>query len=199
MPSASAHEHVGRVRPRDGWDDPTDFRSWSPRFTPEARKANEVVVGLLNEVAARKKATAPRVALAWLLAQKRWIVPIPGITKLHRLEVKWSGRRSASVREEPLQRIPNEPLDHRGDRCFTCALAEGQRRPERVTARRASSPGGRLARPPGPRTSSRRTGRWTPGAWRAVARAHACHPNGPHPEARARSPSSAPEVTRTAA
>jgi aryl-alcohol dehydrogenase-like predicted oxidoreductase len=66
--------------------DPTDFRSWSPRFTPEARKANEVIVGLLNEVAARKKATAAQVALAWLLAQKPWIVPIPGTTKLHRLE-----------------------------------------------------------------------------------------------------------------
>jgi aryl-alcohol dehydrogenase-like predicted oxidoreductase len=66
--------------------DPTDFRSWSPRFTPEARTANEVVVGLLNEVAARKKATAAQVALAWLLAQKPWIVPIPGTTKLHRLE-----------------------------------------------------------------------------------------------------------------
>src|SRR6266498_633576 len=55
--------------------DPTDFRSRSPRFTPEARKANEAVVGLLSQVADRKKATVAQVALAWLLAQKPWIVP----------------------------------------------------------------------------------------------------------------------------
>jgi aryl-alcohol dehydrogenase-like predicted oxidoreductase len=66
--------------------DSTDFRSMVPRFTPEARKANQAVVDLLLEVAKRKKATPAQVALAWLLAQKPWIVPIPGTTKLHRLE-----------------------------------------------------------------------------------------------------------------
>jgi aryl-alcohol dehydrogenase-like predicted oxidoreductase len=64
----------------------SDFRSMVPRFTPEARKANLAFVDLLRSVAARKKATPAQVALAWLLAQKPWIVPIPGTTKLHRLE-----------------------------------------------------------------------------------------------------------------
>ena len=66
--------------------DATDFRNVVPRFTPEARKANQAVVDLLNAIAARMKATPAQVALAWLLAQKPWIVPIPGTTKLHRLE-----------------------------------------------------------------------------------------------------------------
>lgn len=66
--------------------DSTDFRNIVPRFTPEARKANQRLVGLLGEIAARKQATPAQIALAWLLAQKPWIVPIPGTTKLHRLE-----------------------------------------------------------------------------------------------------------------
>jgi aryl-alcohol dehydrogenase-like predicted oxidoreductase len=66
--------------------DSTDFRNIVPRFTPEARKANQVLVDLLAEIAKRKKATSAQIALAWLLAQKPWIVPIPGTTKLHRLE-----------------------------------------------------------------------------------------------------------------
>src|ERR1700731_3138168 len=66
--------------------DSTDFRNIVPRFTPEARKANQAVVDLLSKVAARKKATPAQLALAWLLAQKPWIVPIPGTTKLARLE-----------------------------------------------------------------------------------------------------------------
>jgi len=66
--------------------DSTDFRNIVPRFTPEARKANQALVDLLSEVAERKKATPAQLALAWLLAQKPWIVPIPGTTKLHRLE-----------------------------------------------------------------------------------------------------------------
>jgi aryl-alcohol dehydrogenase-like predicted oxidoreductase len=66
--------------------DKTDFRNISPRFTEKNRKANQVVVDLLNRVAAQKKATPAQIALAWLLAQKPWIVPIPGTTKLHRLE-----------------------------------------------------------------------------------------------------------------
>ncbi len=64
----------------------TDFRNIVPRFTPEARKANQALVDLLSNVAERKKATPAQIALAWLLAQKPWIVPIPGTTKLHRLE-----------------------------------------------------------------------------------------------------------------
>jgi len=66
--------------------DSTDFRTISPRFTPEARKANQALVDLLNQIAARKRATVAQIALAWLLAQKPWIVPIPGTTKRHRLE-----------------------------------------------------------------------------------------------------------------
>jgi aryl-alcohol dehydrogenase-like predicted oxidoreductase len=63
-----------------------DFRSKLPRFTPEAMKANQALVDLLGRIAAKKQATPAQIALAWLLAQKPWIVPIPGTTKLHRLE-----------------------------------------------------------------------------------------------------------------
>jgi aryl-alcohol dehydrogenase-like predicted oxidoreductase len=66
--------------------DSTDFRNTVPRFTPEARKANRALVDLLGRIAERKKVTPAQVALAWLLAQKPWIVPIPGTTKLHRLQ-----------------------------------------------------------------------------------------------------------------
>jgi aryl-alcohol dehydrogenase-like predicted oxidoreductase len=64
----------------------TDFRNHVPRFTPEARKANMKIVDVVKDVADRKHVTAAQVALAWLLAQRPWIVPIPGTTKLHRLE-----------------------------------------------------------------------------------------------------------------
>jgi aryl-alcohol dehydrogenase-like predicted oxidoreductase len=66
--------------------DSADFRNILPRFTPEARKANQALVDLLGDIAHRKKATPAQIALAWLLAQKPWIAPIPGTTKLHRLE-----------------------------------------------------------------------------------------------------------------
>jgi aryl-alcohol dehydrogenase-like predicted oxidoreductase len=66
--------------------DSSDFRSNLPRFTPEALKANQALIHLLNSIAERKKATPAQIALAWLLAQKPWIVPIPGTTKLSRLE-----------------------------------------------------------------------------------------------------------------
>ncbi len=66
--------------------DRSDFRNIVPRFTPEARKANQALVDLLGEIGKRKKATPAQIALAWLLAQKPWIVPIPGTTKLSRLE-----------------------------------------------------------------------------------------------------------------
>ena len=66
--------------------DSSDFRNIVPRFTPEARKANQALIDLLGQIAARKKATPAQIALAWLLAQKPWIVPIPGTTKLTRLD-----------------------------------------------------------------------------------------------------------------
>ena len=66
--------------------DSTDFRASIPRFTPEARKTNQALIDLLGRIAQRKKATPAQIALAWLLAQKPWIVPIPGTTKLNRLE-----------------------------------------------------------------------------------------------------------------
>ena len=66
--------------------DKTDFRNIVPRFSPEARKANQGMIDLLNKIAAEKSATPAQIALSWLLAQKPWIVPIPGTTKLHRLE-----------------------------------------------------------------------------------------------------------------
>ena len=66
--------------------DSTDFRNTVPRFAPEARKANRALVGLLETIAQRKKTTPAQIALAWVLAQKPWIVPIPGTTKLHRLQ-----------------------------------------------------------------------------------------------------------------
>jgi aryl-alcohol dehydrogenase-like predicted oxidoreductase len=64
----------------------TDFRKTAPRFAPEARKANRAFVDLLESIAQRKNATSAQIALAWVLAQKPWIVPIPGTTKLHRLQ-----------------------------------------------------------------------------------------------------------------
>ncbi len=63
-----------------------DFRNKLPRFTPEALSANQTLIDLLNKIAAQKKATPAQIALAWLLAQKPWIVPIPGTTKLERLK-----------------------------------------------------------------------------------------------------------------
>jgi aryl-alcohol dehydrogenase-like predicted oxidoreductase len=66
--------------------DSTDFRNTVPRFTPEARKANKALVDLLRAIAVRKNATPAQIALAWLLAQKSWIVPIPGTTKIERLD-----------------------------------------------------------------------------------------------------------------
>ena len=76
---------TGKIDPTTSFDS-SDFRTASPRFTPEAREANLAVVDLLKEIAARKSATPAQIAIAWLLARKPWIVPIPGTTKLHRLE-----------------------------------------------------------------------------------------------------------------
>ena len=80
--------------------DPTDFRNFSPRFTPEARFANQAMVELLNAIAAKKNATPAQIALAWLLAQEPWIVPIPGTTKLHRLEENLGAAEIALTAED---------------------------------------------------------------------------------------------------
>jgi aryl-alcohol dehydrogenase-like predicted oxidoreductase len=76
---------TGKIRENTTFDS-SDFRNTLPRFTPEARKANQALVDLLGKIGKRKKATSAQIALAWLLAQKPWIVPIPGTTKLHRLD-----------------------------------------------------------------------------------------------------------------
>jgi aryl-alcohol dehydrogenase-like predicted oxidoreductase len=84
--------------------DSSDFRSTLPRFTPEARRANQALVDLLGRIAARKKATPAQVALAWLLAQKPWITPIPGTTKRHRLEENL-GAAAVQLRPDDLRVI----------------------------------------------------------------------------------------------
>jgi aryl-alcohol dehydrogenase-like predicted oxidoreductase len=86
--------------------DPTDFRNSVPRFSPEARKANAALVDLVKAIAASKGTTPARIALAWLLAQKPWIVPIPGTTKLHRLEENL-GAADLVLTAEDLREIAN--------------------------------------------------------------------------------------------
>jgi aryl-alcohol dehydrogenase-like predicted oxidoreductase len=76
---------TGKINENTAFDS-SDFRNTLPRFTPEARKANQALIDLLGKIAESKKATPAQIALAWLLAQKPWIVPIPGTTKLHRLD-----------------------------------------------------------------------------------------------------------------
>jgi len=95
----------------------TDFRNIVPRFSVEARKANQAVVDQLGRIAGQKKATKAQIALAWLLAQKSWIVPIPGTTKLHRLEENLGGT-SVELTAEDLKAIHDavSAIDIRGDR-----------------------------------------------------------------------------------
>jgi aryl-alcohol dehydrogenase-like predicted oxidoreductase len=81
-----------------------DFRAQLPRFTPEAMEANQALVDLLKRIAARKRATPAQIAIAWLLAQKPWIVPIPGTTKLHRLEENLAAAE-LTLHEADLQQI----------------------------------------------------------------------------------------------
>lgn len=90
--------------------DSSDFRNTVPRFTAEARKANQALVDLLGSIARDKKATPAQIALAWLLAQKSWIVPIPGTTKLHRLEEN-IGAAEVELTGVDLDRI-NDALSH---------------------------------------------------------------------------------------
>ena len=97
--------------------DSSDFRSILPRFTPEALKANQALVDLLGSIAQRKDATPAQIALAWLLAQKPWIVPIPGTTKLHRLDENIGASPSNSRRtifERSTARLPRLRCKGRG-------------------------------------------------------------------------------------
>ena len=100
--------------------DATDFRNIVPRFSPEARKANMVLVELVKAVAERKGVTPAQVALAWLLVQKPWIVPIPGTTKLHRLEENL-GAVNVELTEDDIKRI---------DETASSLKLEGARLPE---------------------------------------------------------------------
>lgn len=102
-----------------------DFRNIVPRFTPEARKANQALVDLLGEVAKRKQATPAQIALAWLLAHKPWIVPIPGTTKLHRLEENL-GAASIELTSDDLRAI---------DEATSKIQVEGARYPEELEKR----------------------------------------------------------------
>jgi aryl-alcohol dehydrogenase-like predicted oxidoreductase len=102
--------------------DKADFRNIVPRFSAEARKTNQAVVDLLGEIAARKKATPAQVARAWLLAQKPWIAPIPGTTKLHRLEEN-IGAAKLSLGNDDLKQI-EDALSH--------ISIEGARYPEHL-------------------------------------------------------------------
>ena len=77
---------TGKITESSTFDSESDLRAEFPRFTPEAIRTNRPVLDLLNDMAARKQATPVQIALAWLLAQKPWIVPIPGTTKLKHLE-----------------------------------------------------------------------------------------------------------------
>jgi aryl-alcohol dehydrogenase-like predicted oxidoreductase len=88
--------------------DSSDFRSTLPRFTPEARKANQALVDLLGRIAERKKATPAQIALSWLLAQKPWIVPIPGTTKLRRLDEN-IGAAAIDLTPDDLRDIESAP------------------------------------------------------------------------------------------
>ncbi len=102
--------------------DGTDFRNTLPRFTPEARKANQALVDLLAEIGKRKNATPAQMALAWVLAQKPWIVPIPGTTKAHRLQENL-GAAKVELTAEDLREI---------DRAASKIEVQGARYPEHL-------------------------------------------------------------------
>ncbi|HEY6291541.1 MAG TPA: aldo/keto reductase [Terriglobia bacterium] len=102
--------------------DSTDFRSTLPRFTPEALKANQALIDLLASIAERKNATPAQIALAWVLAQKPWMVPIPGTTKLHRLDEN-IGALSVELTPDDLREI---------DSAASQIKVEGARYPERL-------------------------------------------------------------------
>jgi aryl-alcohol dehydrogenase-like predicted oxidoreductase len=112
---------TGKVSENTAFDS-TDLRNTLPRFTPEARKANQALVDLLGKIAERKKATPAQIALAWLLAQKPWIVPIPGTTKLHRLEEN-IGAVAVELTSEDLREI---------DSTASKITVQGARYPEKL-------------------------------------------------------------------
>ena len=99
-----------------------DFRKILPRFTPEAMEKNQALVDLLKRIAGEKKATPAQIALAWLLAQKPWIVPIPGTTKLHRLEENL-GAADVELTADDLAEI---------ERAAAAIPVEGERYPEEL-------------------------------------------------------------------
>ena len=100
----------------------SDFRSTLPRFGPEALKANQALIALLDTIAARKKATPAQIALAWLLAQKPWMVPIPGTTKLARLE--------ENIGAAAIELTPDELRDI--DSAASKITVQGARYPEHI-------------------------------------------------------------------
>ena len=102
--------------------DSSDFRSGLPRFTPEALKTNQALIKLLGSIAERKKATPAQIVLAWLLAQRPWIVPIPGTTKLNRLEEN-IGAAAVKLTPDDLREI---------DSAASKIKVEGTRYPERL-------------------------------------------------------------------
>ncbi len=112
---------TGKIDENTKFDD-SDFRQGLPRFTPEARKANQAVVDLLREIAGREKATPAQIALAWLLSRKPWIVPIPGTTRLARLEEN-IGAAAVDLTPEDLRQI---------EEASTRIRIEGNRYPERL-------------------------------------------------------------------
>jgi aryl-alcohol dehydrogenase-like predicted oxidoreductase len=105
--------------------DSSDFRNKVPRFTPEARKANQTLVELLRSIGERKQSTPAQIALAWLLAQRPWIVPIPGTTKLHRLEEN-IGAASVELTADDLREIESAASEIK---------VEGARYPEEMERR----------------------------------------------------------------
>jgi aryl-alcohol dehydrogenase-like predicted oxidoreductase len=104
--------------------DSADFRNILPRFTPDALKANQALIDLLTSIGERKKATPGQIALAWLLAQKPWIVPIPGTTKLSRLEEN-IGAAAVELTPDDLRDIENAAAKIR---------VQGARYPEHIEA-----------------------------------------------------------------
>ena len=104
----------------------TDFRNISPRFEPEARQANQPVVDCLCQIAEQKQATPAQIALAWLLAQKPWIVPIPGTTKLHRL-VENIGAADVVLTADDLRQIESivSEIEVQGARCLLYTSPRG--------------------------------------------------------------------------
>jgi aryl-alcohol dehydrogenase-like predicted oxidoreductase len=112
---------TGKINENTAFDS-SDFRNTLPRFTPEARKANQALVDLLGKIGERKKATPAQIALAWLLAQKPWIVPIPGTTKLNRLEEN-IGAAAVELSSDDLREING---------AATMIMVQGARYPENL-------------------------------------------------------------------